>query len=68
MEQVQYTNMVFDDLYQVLTKDKNPWPKNYTRARKVKLLDEMEVHFRERDEYEKCKMILEIRSLIMKSK
>lgn len=68
MEQAQYTNMVFDDLYEVLTKDKNPWPRNYTRARKVKLLDEMEAHFKERDEFEKCKTIVEIRSLVMQHK
>lgn len=68
MEQVKYTNMVFDDLFEVISKSTKPWPVKYTRAQKVKLLDELEEHFKQRDEFEKCKRIMEIRELVMQKK
>ena len=53
-KEIDYTGLVMDDMYEILTTHKNPWPARYTRLKKLEFLDKMLSYLKERELYEKC--------------
>lgn len=68
LEDSNYDELVFDDLFEVIQKSKTPWPKQYTRAQKLKFLNSLEKHFVDRDDFEKCKVVVKIKNIVLKEK
>lgn len=57
---MDYTKIVVDDVYTLLTSIKNPWPKNFSKIQKLKILDTFIEYYENNDEFEKCSMLKKI--------
>jgi hypothetical protein len=51
---VDYTGLVVKDMYEILTTQRNPWPGQYTKLKKLEFLDKMLVYLRDKQMYEMC--------------
>lgn len=65
MVDIDYEKMMIDDTYDLIINRKNPWPVNWTRARKIQLIDRIINFYTEKDEYEKCTVLQNKRKEIM---
>jgi hypothetical protein len=63
-----YTDIIMDDVYDLLISYKNPWPKNYTKVQKLEFLDKLISYFEENEYYEKCDKIKYIKQRIKDDK
>lgn len=62
---VDYTDLVIMDTYAILTTHKNPWPSNFTRLRKLELIDKMIEYMTETQRYEECSVLTKIRDGVL---
>ena len=48
-----YLDLTVDEVYDVITQI-NVWPRGFTKEMKIKFINQMIIHFEQREEYEKC--------------
>lgn len=53
-EEIDYTGLVIKDMYTILTTQPDPWPKTYTKIRKLEFIDKMIRYLTDNEEYEMC--------------
>lgn len=64
-QSVDYTDLVIMDMYEILTTHKQPWPKNFTRLKKLEFLDKIMDYLTQTQRYEQCKVLTELKERIM---
>jgi hypothetical protein len=64
-DQMNYSDIVMDDLYSILTNNPQPFPKNYTKKMKLEFIDEVIDYFTRQQMYEKCAALQKIREGIL---
>jgi len=63
-----YTEIIMDDVYELLINYKNPWPRNYTKVQKLEFLDKLISYFEDNQYYEKCDKIKHIKQRVKDDK
>ena len=48
-----YLDLTIEEVYDVITQI-NVWPRGFTKEMKIKFINQMIIHFEQREEYEKC--------------
>jgi len=61
-----YLDQTLIETYKVLVSDTDPWPKTFEPKKKIKLIDQMIEYFTEREEYERCAKLVEVKEKVMK--
>ena len=61
---VDYTGLVMQDMYEILTTQRNPWPAKYTKLKKLEFLDKMLDYLKEEQKYEMCEGIQKMKDRI----
>jgi len=61
-----YLDKTLVETYKVLVSDTDPWPTTFEPKKKIKLIDQMIEHFTEREEYERCAKLVEVKEKVMK--
>lgn len=63
-ENIDYTDMVIADMYEILTIHKNPWPSNFTKRKKLEFLDKIIAYLTDTEQFEKCKVLIRMKEKI----
>jgi len=61
-----YLDKTLVETYKVLISDSDPWPLTFEPKKKIKLIDQMIEHFTEREEYERCAKLVEVKEKVIK--
>jgi len=61
-----YLDLTLIETYKVLVSDTDPWPRTFEPKKKIKLIDQMIEYFTEREEYERCAKLVEVKEKVMK--
>jgi hypothetical protein len=61
----KYFDITMDEVYDLLTHTKNPWPTSFSKVRKLQLLDNIIDYYTEQEAFEKCAILNTIRMKIM---
>lgn len=64
-ETIDYTKIVIEDMYTILTTQKNPWPSRYTKLKKLEFLDKMLTYLKSQQMYEMCSGIQKMKENII---
>lgn len=64
--ETDYERIAIDETYDLVVHGKNPWPVNWTKVKKIKLLDRLIEYYSNCDEFEKCKNLLSKKEKTMK--
>jgi len=64
-EKHKYLDMIIDDSYDLLVSNPNPFPKDYTRAQKLELLDSLIVYLSNMEQFERCNELTKMRENIL---
>ena len=64
-EQHKYLDIIVDDSYDLLVSNPNPFPKDYTRAQKLELLDSLIVYLSDMEQFERCNELKKMRENIL---
>lgn len=62
----KYFNVTMDEVYDLLTHHKNPWPSSFSKARKLQLLDNIIEYYTEHEEFERCAVLTALRNRLLK--
>jgi hypothetical protein len=65
VSKTNYTDLVAHDTYKVLTTLKNPWPKGFSRTKKIKFIDMLLEYLEGQQDYEKCEKLNKLREGIL---
>lgn len=61
----KYFDITMDEVYDLLTHHKNPWPNTFSKARKLQLLDNIIEYYTEQEEFERCIFLTALRTKIL---
>jgi len=61
----KYFNITMDEVYDLLSHHKNPWPNTFSKARKLQLLDNIIEYYQEQEHFERCAYLMALRNKIM---
>lgn len=64
-QDVDYTDLVIADMCDILMSHKNPWPKNFTKLKKLEFLDKIILYLTETQQYELCANIVAMKERIL---
>ena len=64
MKGINFLNIVFDDVYELLIKTPINWPYELGTQEQFRLLEEMIQHYSELEDYAKCKKLQEIKETL----
>jgi hypothetical protein len=62
----KYFDVTMDEVYDLLTHHKNPWPASFSKARKLQLLDNIIEYYTEQEEFERCAVLTALRNRLLK--
>jgi hypothetical protein len=65
MRETDYTLLVAEDTYELLTSVPNPWPRGFTRHKKVEFIDLLLDFLEERQQYERCERLRKLREDVL---
>lgn len=61
----KYFDITMDEVYELLTHNKNPWPKNFSKVRKLQLLDNIIEYYQEQEYFERCTILIKLRETVL---
>jgi|LakMenEpi03Aug12_release.lakeMendotaPanAssembly.Ray.scaffolds.fasta_scaffold694718_1 hypothetical protein len=61
----KYFDITMDEVYDLLTHHKNPWPKNFSKVRKLQLLDNIIEYYQEQELFERCTILIKLREAVL---
>jgi len=59
-----YLDMTLKEAYYVLTSTDDPWPNSFQPTKKIKFIDQLISYFQEREDYERCAVLLKIKNTV----
>ena len=59
-----YLDMTLREAYYVLTSTDDPWPNSFQPTKKIKFIDQLISFFQEREDYERCAVLLKIKNTV----
>ncbi len=59
-----YLDMTLREAYYVLTSTDDPWPNSFQPTKKIKFIDQLISYFQEREDYERCAVLLKIKNTV----
>ena len=59
-----YLDMTLKEAYYVLTSTDDPWPNSFQPTKKLKFIDQLISYFQEREDYERCAVLLKIKNTV----
>jgi hypothetical protein len=63
----EYLGVTMDEAYHLLTTHRSPWPKGFTTAKKLQLVDKFVEYYQSTEEYERCAELMKLRERINRS-
>lgn len=64
-DNMDYTKLVIEDMYEILSTTDNPWPKKFTRLKKLEFLDKMLNYLKEHEMFEMCRGVEKMKEVII---
>jgi hypothetical protein len=61
----KYFDITMDEVYDLLTHHKNPWPANFSKVRKLQLLDNIIEYYQEQELFERCVILTKLREAVL---
>jgi hypothetical protein len=61
----KYFDITMDEVYDLLSHHKNPWPNTFSKARKLQLLDNIIEYYQDNEQFERCAFLMALRNKIM---
>ena len=59
-----YLDMTLKEAYYVLTSTDDPWPNSFQPTKKLKFIDQLISYFQDREDYERCAVLLKIKNTV----
>lgn len=62
---IDYTDVVIQDMCEILITHKNPWPSDFTKRKKLEFLDKIIAYLTDTQQYERCGILTDMKERIV---